>query len=120
MQLIYFLFLWFLETFKYITYLSLESQRVWDRLEKLVRDFLREAVGDGKRDYLVRLAVAPCLLEKSGVGTGNLDKRKRLLGKLLWRFLLELPLGCFHHNIINTESVVKRMSRCPWKDITAY
>lgn len=66
------------------------SIRMAKRIEKMVRDFLCEGCGEGKRDHLVSWEVVSHSKLKGGLAVGNIIARSiALTWKWLWRFLNE-------------------------------
>jgi hypothetical protein len=66
------------------------------RMESMMRNFLWEGIGEGRKDHLINWEVVSKSREKGGLGIGNLVNRNvSLLGKWLWRFPIErLSLAC--------------------------
>ncbi|KAK9275444.1 hypothetical protein L1049_022709 [Liquidambar formosana] len=67
-------------------------------LEKLMRDFLWEGSGEGKRDHLVRWEIVSRSMSYRGLAFGNIVERNiALIGKWLWRLMggmLKQALEC--------------------------
>lgn len=113
-----------------IYYLSLFKipMRVASRIEKLMRDFLWEGCGEGKKDHLVKWEVVSRPRNLGGLAVGNIITRNiALLGKWLWRFPLERD--SLWHSVIksrygmqgngwDSQIGIRASARCPRKFIS--
>lgn len=98
-------------------------------MESMMRNFLWEGVGEGRKDHLINWEVVSRSKEKGGLGIGNLVKRNvSLLGKWLWRFPIERE--SLWHAVISSKYGYQTngwdakqaqlfSSRNPWRDISA-
>ncbi|XP_028093546.1 uncharacterized protein LOC114293627 [Camellia sinensis] len=102
--------------------------KVAKSLEKLMRDFLWERKDEGKKDHLVNWELVSLLKENGGLAIGNIVARNMaLLGKWLWRFLLEVDSVWHsvirskygtHDNGRDSRVVLRGNCRAPWKSIS--
>lgn len=71
-------------------------------LEKLMREFLWSGSREEKRDHLIGWDLVRRPKEEGGLGLGNIEaKNLSLLGKWLWRYLLEAD--SLWHKVIKSK-----------------